>query len=166
MATWGDAAAMSRVVHAPPDPDCTAALLGCDFADAFSVAVARRDITPGIAMKLAFGTPPGWISALMATRNAVMGRLGYKAPRIQRGFPVLRTGPDMELSGLDDAHLDFRALLRVRPEGNGSRLTLTTAVRTHNRTGRVYLATILPFHKLIVRSMLRRVAKRLEADVA
>src|SRR3546814_7971846 len=61
-------------------------------------------------MKLAFGTPPGWVNTLMATRNAVMGRLGYKAPRIQRGFPVLRTAPGMELSGLDDATLDFRAL--------------------------------------------------------
>lgn len=155
---------MPDVRAAPPDPDCTAALPGCDFADAFSVAVARREIDPTQAMRLAFGTPPGWISALMTTRNAVMGRLGYKAPRIQRGFPVLRTGPGMELSGLDDAHLDFRALLRVQPEGNGSRITLTTAVHTHNRLGRLYLAAIMPFHKLIVRNMLRRVAIRLEAE--
>lgn len=155
---------MPPVSNAPPDPDCTAALPGCDFADAFSVVVARRDIDPGAAMRLAFGTPPGWISSLMATRNAVMGRLGYKAPRIQHGFPVLRTAPGMELSGLDDAHLDFRALVRVTPEGDGgSRITLTTAVRTHNRLGRVYLAVILPFHRVIVRNLLARMARQLEA---
>jgi hypothetical protein len=155
---------MLRVVHAAPDPACIAALPGCDFADAFSVAVARRGIDPARAMTLAFGRPPAWTSALMATRNAVMGRLGYKAPPPRHGFPVLRETGDSVLSGLDDAHLDFRALLRVSPEDGGSRLTLTTAVRTHNRLGRVYLATILPFHKLIVRSMLRRVAASLIAE--
>ncbi|MFC3675064.1 DUF2867 domain-containing protein [Ferrovibrio xuzhouensis] len=155
---------MPHVAPAPPDPDCTAALPGCDFADAFSVVVTRQDIDPGAAMKLAFGTPPGWVNTLMATRNAVMGRLGYKAPRIQRGFPVLRAAPGMELSGLDDAHLDFRALVRVTPEGDGrSRITLTTAVRTHNRLGRVYLAVILPFHRVIVRNLLARMARQLEA---
>src|SRR3546814_12743402 len=114
--------AMPHVAPAPPDPDCTAALPGCDFADAFSITVARQDIDPGAAMKLAFGTPPGWVNTLMATRNAVMGRLGYKAPRIQRGFPVLRTAPGMELSGLDDAHLDFRALVRVPPRSEELRV--------------------------------------------
>ena len=158
--------AMPHVAPASPDPACLAALPGCDFADAFSIAVARRDIDPARAMTLAFGTPPAWASALMATRNAVMGRLGYKAPRIQRGFPVLQETADAVLSGLDDAHLDFRALMRIRPENGGSRIIMTTAVQTHNRTGRVYLAVIMPFHKLIVRSMLRRVADRLEAEAA
>jgi hypothetical protein len=31
-------------------------------------------------------------------------------------------------------------------------------VLTHNMLGRVYLAVILPFHRLVVRSMLRQVA--------
>lgn len=157
---------MPHVSAALPDPDCTAALPGCDFADAFGVTVARRDIDPTAAMKLAFGTPPAWASALMALRNGIMGRLGYKAPPIRHGFPVLRQSPDAILSGLDDAHLDFRAMLRIRPEGGGSHITLTTAVQTHNRLGRVYLAAIMPFHKLIVRSMLRRIAAQLEADAA
>jgi hypothetical protein len=29
---------------------------------------------------------------------------------------------------------------------------------THNLLGRIYLATILPFHRLVVRSLLRQVA--------
>ena len=33
----------------------------------------------------------------------------------------------------------------------------TTLVKTHNLFGRIYLATILPFHRLIVRNMLQRV---------
>jgi hypothetical protein len=32
-------------------------------------------------------------------------------------------------------------------------------VRTHNRLGRIYLAIILPFHRLVVRALLRQVAE-------
>jgi hypothetical protein len=46
----------------------------------------------------------------------------------------------------------------VAPNGRGQRVTATTLVLTHNLLGRVYLAIILPFHRPIVRSMLRQVA--------
>jgi hypothetical protein len=41
---------------------------------------------------------------------------------------------------------------------NGQRVTATTLVLTHNLLGRAYLAIILPFHRLIVRSLLRQIA--------
>lgn len=37
-------------------------------------------------------------------------------------------------------------------------VTATTLVMTHNLLGRVYLATIMPFHRIIVPAMLRQVA--------
>ena len=40
-----------------------------------------------------------------------------------------------------------------------ARLTLSTVVHCHNRLGRVYLFVIAPFHRLIVRSGLRRAAR-------
>jgi hypothetical protein len=43
------------------------------------------------------------------------------------------------------------------PSGPGQRITATTVVLTHNRLGRVYLATIEPFHRLVVRAALRQV---------
>lgn len=98
----------------------------------------------------------------MDMRNAIMGRLGYKAPKIHKGFPVLRESNEEVVSGLDDRHLDFRALMKVEPAGTGgSRITLTTAVATHNWIGRGYLTLIMPFHKLIVRSMVKQLAERL-----
>ncbi|WP_341702290.1 DUF2867 domain-containing protein [Ferrovibrio sp.] len=153
---------MAAVTSTSPDPFCKAALPGCNFADAFAVTVPQPAIDPARVMTLAFATPPGWVSGLMTVRNAVMGRLGYKAPPLRRGFPVLQSGRDFVLSGLDDGHLDFRALVRVSPSATGgSHIVLTTAVRTRNRFGRAYLAVILPFHRLIVRSMLRRAARQI-----
>ncbi len=46
----------------------------------------------------------------------------------------------------------------VATSGERQQVTATTLVRTHNWLGRSYLAIILPFHRLIVRTMLRQVA--------
>jgi Protein of unknown function (DUF2867) len=35
----------------------------------------------------------------------------------------------------------------------------TTLVRTHNWVGRAYLAVIMPFHRVIVRTMLAQAAR-------
>ena len=40
--------------------------------------------------------------------------------------------------------------------------TITTVVKFNNRLGRLYFFFIRPFHKVIIRSMLKRVAKRLK----
>jgi len=62
------------------------------------------------------------------------------------------------VAGLDDAHLDFRLVVDVAGTGAERRVTATTLVLTHNLLGRAYLAVILPFHRLIVPSMLRKIA--------
>jgi hypothetical protein len=156
---------MPHVTAVPADPALIASLPGCDFADAFSVVVARRGIDARELSATAFSRAlPDWAHALMRIRNGIMGRLGYKAPPIGRGFPVFSETADAVVSGLNDGHLDFRALFRVEPEGaDSSRITVTTAVRTHNALGRAYLAVIKPFHKLIVRSMVGRIARQIEA---
>lgn len=145
----------------PADPAFIASLPGCDFADAFSIVVPRRALDAREISALVFSTPPAWAGALMDLRNAIMGRLGYKAPKIRKGFPILSESETEVVSGLNDRHLDFRALTRIEAVDGGSRITLTTAVATHNRIGRVYLMLIMPFHKLIVRSMMRQMAMRL-----
>ncbi len=73
-------------------------------------------------------------------------------------FPVLSETPDRLVAGFDDHHLDFRVVVDVAASGQGQQVTATTLVRTHNLFGRAYLAVILPFHRLIVRTMLRQVA--------
>jgi hypothetical protein len=50
-------------------------------------------------------------------------------------------------------------VVHVAFAGAGRSVTATTVVLTHNLLGRVYLAIILPFHRLIVRAMLRQIAR-------
>jgi len=58
---------------------------------------------------------------------------------------------DELITGANDRHLDFRVSVfrDARP-----RIVLSTAVMTHNTLGRAYLATILPFHRFGVATLL------------
>ena len=62
------------------------------------------------------------------------------------------------MAGFNDKHLDFRLVVDVAAAGATRNVTATTLVLTHNWLGRAYLALILPFHRLIVPAMLRKVA--------
>ena len=71
---------------------------------------------------------------------------------------MLSETPERLVAGFDDHHLDFRVVVDVAASGEGQEVTATTLVRTNNWLGRAYLAIILPFHRLVVRSLLRQVA--------
>jgi len=96
---------------------------------------------------------PAWIRALMGLRNR-LGRVVGLKPGPPGGFPVIRQSADEVLMGFNDKHLDFRVVVAIA----GGRATLTTVVRWHNAWGRAYLATILPFHRVIAARMLEGVA--------
>ena len=111
-----------------------------------------------------FATLPPWISGLMAVRNFIVSPFGLKtsAPRasgrrdVVGFFPVISQSPDRIVTGFDDKHLDFRVIVDIAPVADTRRVRATTLVRTHNLLGRLYLATVLPFHRLIVPSMMRQ----------
>jgi hypothetical protein len=63
--------------------------------------------------------------------------------------------------GEDDKHLDFRLSVLCANQAalpGKRRLVLSTVVHCHNRLGRAYILLIAPFHRLVVRSSLRRAA--------
>jgi hypothetical protein len=73
-------------------------------------------------------------------------------------FLVIRETPARLVAVLNDKHLDFRVVVDIATSGHSQRVTATTLVLTHNLLGRIYLAIILPFHRLVVRALLRQVA--------
>ncbi|NWK76353.1 DUF2867 domain-containing protein [Aquitalea sp. LB_tupeE] len=119
-------------------------------------------------------TAPGWADTLMAWRNRLVARFGLKTGPMQQAgalsvpegghigmFRIMHLGPQLAVLGEDDSHLDFRILLSVRPEADGSRLQVETWVRPHHWGGWLYLALVLPVHWLLSKLMLRRMAQRL-----
>lgn len=153
-----------KVREVRPDVDAGALLAGAQFVDAFTIALDKSALDARQAAEQMMGRSPRWVDALVKLRNLLVAPFGLKtsAPREASDviglFPVLSQTPDRLIAGFDDSHLDFRVVVDVVRSGNGQNVTATTLVLTHNWLGRIYLATILPFHRLIVPTMLRQVA--------
>jgi len=156
-----------KVQEVAPDTNTAPLLAGAQFADAFRIDVEGAHLDARRAIVLITSRSPRWVEALTRLRNLLVGPFGLKTsgetetPRRETIglFPVLAETPDRMIMGFNDKHLDFRVVVDVVPPGSvlSQQVTLTTLVKTHNRFGRIYLAIITPFHRLIAPAMLRRV---------
>ncbi|MBR0668870.1 DUF2867 domain-containing protein [Roseomonas hellenica] len=150
-----------------PDIAADTLLTGAQFIDAYGIAIDAPALDARMAAEGMLGSLPGWINGLMAVRNFLVTPFGLKTPVPGRAgtpevigvFPVVSESPERLVAGFDDKHLDFRVVVDVAPASGRRRVTATTLVRTHNLLGRVYLAAVLPFHRIIVPSMLRQLLK-------
>lgn len=142
------------------------ALPGADWADCFEKPVNRSGLTAEAAAREAFERMPKWVGGLMALRNLLVRPFGLQgdpeaaaagAPRIGM-FPVISKDPGEIVLGFNDRHLDFRIVVQTEAlEGQQTQVRMMTLVKRHNTLGRIYLAVIMPFHKLIVATTLSRV---------
>ena len=157
-----------KVQEVAPDTNTAPLLAGAQFADAFRIDVDGAHLDARQVAVRMTSRSPRWAEALTRLRNLLVGPFGLKTsgetetPRRETIglFPVLAETPDRMIMGFNDKHLDFRVVVDVVPPGSvpSQQVTLTTLVKTHNRFGRIYLAIITPFHRLIAPAMLRRVA--------
>lgn len=155
---------MLNVAEVRPNVDANALLSGAQFIDAYSIGVNDAALDARRAAERMIEHGPRWVDALMALRNAIVAPFGLKTPSpdaVRRPdhigiFPVLSETPDRVVAGFNDHHLDFRIVVDVAAGSASRQVTATTLVLTHNLLGRAYLAIILPFHRLVVRSMLKQ----------
>ena len=155
-----------KVHSVEPEVNADALLAGAQFIDAYRIAVADPALNARGAAERMLGHGPRWIEMLLALRNHLVKPFGLKTPDPTGPgaadtigiFPVVSETPTRLVAGFNDKHLDFRLVVDVASAGHTQRVTATTLVLTHNLLGRSYLAIILPFHRLVVRSLLRQVA--------
>jgi hypothetical protein len=122
-----------------------------DFLDCYSVA---STLSPREAAERGL-TLPRWAAALLALRNTLVRPFGLKTGAPDRPiFPTCLESEDELVLGTDDRHLNFRIGL-IRAEG---RLYMSTWVHPHNVWGRAYLRLVMPFHILISRGAVARMA--------
>lgn len=118
-----------------------------------------------IALTVAtFLNMPGWANALLDMRDVVLRPFGFKTggPRQRRipsydevarrsysgAYRVYSANEDEVVLGADERHLSFRvSILRSVPD---DLVAITTLFIPHTRWGRLLLAAIYPFNRLIV----------------
>jgi len=139
-----------------------------DFADAYSCQADRTYVDAEQAARAVFANPPRMVEYLMSLRNKIVAPLGLKASvDFSDGglgkidvFPIISNTRAEVVVGGDDKHLDFRIWISIQPNSKGSEVTISTLGKINNLLGRAYLFTIMPFHKLLSRSLLQQAIDR------
>jgi hypothetical protein len=155
------------VVDVAPQIDPASWLPGAQFMDAYRLEVDGQNLDARQAAMRMMAHEPRWVDALLVARNIIVSPFGLKtsaaAERMPREiigiFPVVSETPERLVAGFNDKHLDFRVVVDVASTGQKQSVTATTLVLTHNWLGRTYLNIIMPFHRLVVRAMLRQVTQ-------
>ena len=126
-----------------------------DFIDGYAV---ESPLSPRAAAEAGLTMPP-WAALLMRLRNTLTRPLGLKSDSAETGenaiFPIHYEGEDELIIGTDDKHLNFRICVRQE----AGRVHMATWVHRNNALGWAYLAVVKPFHVLIVRDAMRRIAR-------
>jgi len=152
-----DAMTRPKVVTSPliPESALHARILPGDFLDCYSV---KATASPRDAARI-ITTFPKWARFLLLIRRAVTAPFGLENDAPDSGdhvgiFPVESETQTELIAGFNDKHLNFR----VSVTSDQGRVSLATWVHPHNFGGKLYLRAILPFHILIARNALARVA--------
>ncbi|TIW89398.1 MAG: DUF2867 domain-containing protein [Mesorhizobium sp.] len=150
-------------------PNHCDALAGAQFADRYVLVTEGLSLTALGAAERALGRTPRWVGRLLVLRNFAVRpfrlKTGLEPAVLPAGkigiFPIISQFPGKVVLGLDDRHLDFRVLVEVRDLGTGRQeVAATTIVKTHNWLGRIYLAIVMPFHRIVVPAMLAQILAR------
>ncbi|MDR1886661.1 MAG: DUF2867 domain-containing protein [Prevotellaceae bacterium] len=106
---------------------------------------------------------PDWVNVLFFIRNRIAGLFGLKTDRNTRKddtfFSLIENREDEIVMGEDDKHLNFRASV-LKDKANGT-VSLTTVVHYNNLWGRVYFFPVKPFHKIIMKTLLKRYLRKI-----
>jgi hypothetical protein len=158
--------------HVPPESALGKGLIErADFSDAYRAPLRRPEAGVIEIFFAIFAHRPVWMTLLLIARNKVAGLAGLEAPttseilKIEKRdryivgqkigpWPIFFLGPDELIAGRDNKHMDFRlSIMKVR-DGNGPGVVVSTLCTVHNRFGRYYLSSIVPFHKFGLRKLM------------
>lgn len=153
-----------------------------DFADCYAVRLGQESLSITDIYLDIFTIAPDWVRWLFILRNKIVGVFGLhgasseQLTNIQRQssysvgdtigfFQLYHLEDDVVVAGGDDKHLDFRVVIEKQHKVDGCFVSATTLVKYNHLSGRIYIALIKPFHKLIVKRLLKDAGKRWDRDL-
>ena len=143
------------------------------YCDSYSVVIQTNESLDTITTEI-FQTPK-WTDVLMGIRNTVVKLAGLQTggkkmnthisdhyPVGSRAvyFKVIDRNEHEIVMAENDKHLNFKVSVMISRKGNNRTVHLTTLVKYNNFLGRLYFFPVKPFHRLIIRSLLRRLLRK------
>ena len=143
---------------------------GSFYRDAFVVTVNQSDLPAKYVYHSIFAYLPDSVQRLMKIRNAIVKYLGFSASNStmalayedicvgnKAGFLTIENLSDTELvCAAYEKNMDmWISVLKVKDD----QFVISTLVNLKTKTGKVYMACIVPFHKLIAKHCIKQALK-------
>lgn len=153
---------VSKLTAIPEKSTITNGFGSIDYYDSYQIKKESNENAEEISKEIM--QLPGWVNVLFSIRNRVVGLFGLKTDRdtteTKTFFKLIENREDEIVMGEDDKHLNFRASI-MKDESAGS-IYLTTVVHYNNVWGRIYFLPVKPFHKIIMKTLLKKYLKRVK----
>ncbi len=145
-----------------------------DYYDSYEITLLNKEnySIDYLTVRL-FTSIPKWISVLLSIRDVIVEPFGLKTGKVNSAdvpdknvkydagskivlFTVLTRNENEIVFSEDDKHLYFRtSVLKENRDDGSQKIHLTTIVIYHNVFGKIYFFFVKPFHRLIMRTMLK-----------
>lgn len=153
---------MKKVMKRNTIPEKSVILNGfgeVDYCDVYLIRKKTNENAEDISKELM--KMPNWVLVLMKLRNSIVKIFGLKTDKENKEqdtfFTLIEKNNNEVVMGEIDKHLDFRASV-IKDELKDT-ISFITIVHYNNWLGKIYFFVIKPFHKIILRTLLKRYLK-------
>lgn len=160
-----------KIIQTPiPDDSMIRNYFPADYSDSFQCTFeSDKDITPDDLLVAFWTKSPEWIGALFKIRNNLVKLVGLKGDKTDSQeiedcirnnidtdlFKVVLKSENETIIRLSDKHLDAYLSAHIKNSGKEKTVSLITTVQMHNLLGHIYFYSICPFHKIVVKGMIK-----------
>ena len=163
---------MKKVIKLDNVPEKSIILNGfgrIDYSDTYKTQITLNDYSVDRVTTDIFKTPK-WVDNLMKLRNIIVKVFGLKTGdksdiRIEKYYPigskavyftVIDRSENEIVMAENDKHLNFRTSVMIQKSNINSTVFLSTIVQFNNFFGKLYFLLIKPFHRTIIKSLLKK----------
>jgi hypothetical protein len=142
------------------------------FSDSYAAELKNPSLGVADLFEAVLGHHPRWARVLLAFRNRIAGWAGLEVPpaaavsQFERKphyavgdiigpWPIFALTDTELIAGRNNSHLDFR-LSVLKLDHPSPTVAFSTICNVHNRSGKIYLFFIVPFHRWGMRNLMRR----------
>ncbi len=158
-------AKISKIGGLPANTLIAKGMVSIDYCDSYMTVRKTDDSIDRLAEKIL--TLPSWIKIALRIRYLLIVKpFGLTTGRFDdtttiseinsEPVPVIEKNQNEIVMGSDDKHLYYRISVLKKDLEQGSEIYLNTVVRFHNIWGRLYFLPVKLGHKLVVKSLLKR----------
>jgi hypothetical protein len=145
-----------------------------NYSDTYQIRSKTNHTIDTLITEMFCAPAPTWVLYLLKIRNSIVRIFNLKTgnkDEIKKAvyysvgskagyFTVLDRNDNEIVMGEKDKHLNFRTSVFIQRNNSDSEIYLSTIVQYNNIWGRLYFWPVKPFHRLIIRSLLKKFKKK------